>query len=114
MNWFRQFLERRRMASDLSEEIEQHLEEKVEELVTNGMPREEAVHAARRAFGNATLLAERSREVWMWLWVESVWADCKYALRQISKSPGIALVAVLTLALGIGANTAVFSLTYSI
>ncbi|MGH9616049.1 MAG: permease prefix domain 1-containing protein [Acidobacteriaceae bacterium] len=60
----RQIFERRKMTDDLSEEMRHHLEEKMEALVAAGMPREEAVHAARRAFGNTTLIEQRSREVW--------------------------------------------------
>jgi hypothetical protein len=65
MNLLKRMFQRRRFTDDLSEEMQQHLEEKIEALVAAGMPREEAFHAARRTFGNATLIEQRSREVWM-------------------------------------------------
>ncbi len=108
-HWLKQIRSRRRLTADLSEEMQQHLEEKIEALIANGMPRAEAVHAARRAFGNATLIEQRSREVWMWPLIESIWADIKLAIRQLSKSPGFTAAVVLTLALGIGATSAMFS-----
>ena len=91
MNLLKHLFHRRRMTDDLSEEMRQHLDEKIEALVAQGMSREEAVHAARRAFGNATLLEQRGSEVWMWPWIESIWADVKFALRQLRKSPGFTL-----------------------
>ena len=110
MNPLQRLLKRRAMMNDLSDEIEQHLSEKIEALVAEGMPREEAVHAARRAFGNSTLLEQRGREFWMWRWVENLWADMKFTVRQLRKSLGFTLTAGMTLALGIGATTAIFSL----
>ena len=96
-------------SADLSEEMQQHLEEKIDALIAGGMPREEAVHAARRAFGNATLIEQRSREVWMWPLVESICADIKFALRQLRRNIGFTCTAILMLALGIGASAAIFA-----
>ena len=110
MNWMTQIFLRGRMTGELSEEMQQHLDEKIEALVADGMPRAEAIHAARRAFGNATLLEQRSREVWMWPWMENLWADAKFALRQLRKTPGFTATTVLTLALGIGIATAMFAI----
>src|SRR2546421_10211530 len=70
MNWFKQLFSRRRLFNELSEEIQAHLEEKIEELVTSGMPRKEAAAAARREFGNVTLMEGDSREVWRWSSIE--------------------------------------------
>jgi predicted permease len=119
MSWLtrsfsRLFWNRRRIYDDLAEEMREHIEEKTEQFVRDGMSRQEAEHAARRAFGNATLMEERGREAWQWPRLESIWADVKFALRQMRKSPAFTATAILTLALGIGANTGIFTLTHAL
>ena len=114
MSWFTRIFHSRNLYGDLAEEMRAHIEEKTEQFVREGMSREEAMQAARRAFGNATLIEERGREAWQWPRLESLLADAKFALRQLRRSPGFAVTAVLTLALGIGANTAIFTLIDSI
>jgi predicted permease len=109
MNWLKQLFTRRSRYNQLSESIREHLEEKIADLMDRGMMREEAERSARREFGNATLIEERSREVWQWPTVESIIADLRYTLRQLSRAPGFALTAIVVLALGIGASVAIFA-----
>lgn len=109
MSWIQEVFRRRKIYSDLSEEIGLHLEERTEELMRQGLSRKDAVQAARRAFGNCTSLEERSREVWQWPLAESVFADVRYALRQLFKARNFAVTVILTMALGIGAAVAIFA-----
>jgi predicted permease len=110
MNWLKQIFSRRHLYNDLSDEMQQHLDEKIEDLVAGGMPRKEAAYAARREFGNVTLVEEDSRFVWRWPSIESFFADVRYALRTLRKTLGFTATVIVTLALGIGANTAIFML----
>src|SRR5258708_5993041 len=98
MNWLKQMFSRRRFYSELSEEIQEHLDEKPEELMAGGMSKEEATKAARREFGNVTLMEETSREVWQCPSIESFFNDVLYGLRQLRRNPGFTLVVILTLA----------------
>jgi predicted permease len=114
MSWLKRLFSRKQLYRELSEEIQAHLDEKVEELVADGMPREEAFHFARRQFGNVQLIQENSREVWGWPSVESILLDIRHGLRALSHSPVFTVVALLTIAIGIAANAAVFSVVNSV
>ncbi len=109
MSWLKQLFSRRRLYGELSEEIREHLEEKIEELVAGGMSRKEATYAARREFGNVVLAEEDSREVWRWAAMEDFFMDVRFGARMLRKNLGFAAVTIVTLALGIAANTTIFS-----
>ena len=119
MSWRRQLTKfgalfrRSTPAADLEEEISSHLEMEKQENLESGMPLEEAHYAALRRFGNVTLARERSREMWGWASMEVFLQDVRYGLKLLARHRGFTVVAVVTLALGIGVNTTIFSLVSS-
>ncbi len=104
----------KKRAADLERELRSDLELEEEEQREDGLPPGEARHAARRALGNTTLIREQTHEAWGWAGLERLCLDVRYAIRQLLRSPGFSLVVAMTLALGIGATTAIFTLVYDV
>jgi macrolide transport system ATP-binding/permease protein len=112
--WFLALFGRSELHSRTDEEIQFHLAMRQQRLIESGVPPADARRQARRQLGNATLIAESSREAWGWIWLERLGQDLRYAFRMMATNRLFTLLAVISLALGIGANTAIYSFMDSI
>jgi macrolide transport system ATP-binding/permease protein len=111
LSWW---MKRRRKDDELREELQFHLDEEAEERQAQGLPKDEARWAARRDLGNVTLLQERTRTLWTWAFLEQLAQDVRYALRTMRNNCAFTALVTLSLMLGIGANTAIYSFMDSI
>lgn len=107
-------LSRRRREREMADELQHHLELQTEAFVRGGMSPAEARHAARRAFGHVEGIKEQARDGWSWRWLDDGWRDLRTTVRSLRRSPGFVLAVVVTLGLGIGANTALFSILHAV
>jgi hypothetical protein len=105
----RAYFQQERANQEFGSEVEAHIEMLTERFVRQGMSGTEATYAARRQFGNGALLEQRQREARSHLWLTSIVQDIRYGIRMLAKSPGVTPIAITSIGLGIGANTAIFT-----
>jgi predicted permease len=98
----------------LNDELQFHLEQQIAENIAAGMNAEEARHAAMRLFGNPTALRDQTRDSWGWNWLDQLWRDLRYGARTLKRTPGFSVIAILVMALGIGANVALLTVVRSV
>jgi putative ABC transport system permease protein len=110
VHWLRAFFLKRKLEREMAEEMRFHLEERTADHLADGLPPDEARYAAQRRFGNTASIQEHAREARGWGWLERLGKDLSFGASQLVRSPGFSLLAVVTLGLGIGANTSMFTI----